>query len=38
MKIVIDMNLSPSWVPKLKKRGALITLDENKGRVRILPI
>lgn len=36
MKILLDMNLSPDWTDALEQ-GALITVDENKSRVRILP-
>jgi hypothetical protein len=47
MKILLDMNLSPAWVCVVIKAiqqygdhllsGALISIDENKARVRILP-
>jgi len=44
MKIVLDMNLSPAWIPFLKaagyevRQGALITIDPGKNRIRLLPL
>jgi len=50
MKLLIDMNLSPEWVQVLGdkgfqtlhwskiEKGALISIDEGKSRVHILPL
>jgi|GEM_PF-3029520 len=46
MKLLIDMNLSPFLTEILNKagyetqlkRGALISIDEARSRVRILPV
>jgi predicted nuclease of predicted toxin-antitoxin system len=53
MNLVVDMNLSPDWVPVLQRAGhfavhwlpvgspragALISVDENRSRVRLLPL
>jgi predicted nuclease of predicted toxin-antitoxin system len=47
LRILIDMNLSPSWVEVLQKAGfeachwyqlgALVIVDEMRERIRILP-
>ena len=50
MKLLVDMNLSPSWVDRLARhgfeavhwstigRGALLSIDEAATRVRVLPL
>ncbi|NKB66797.1 MAG: hypothetical protein GKR89_07040 [Candidatus Latescibacteria bacterium] len=47
VRLLIDMNLSPDWVPALERHGqhdadlavgALIVVDESGTRARILPI
>ncbi len=39
MKIVVDMNLSTSWIDVLRalEQGALVTADAEPVRVRLLP-
>ena len=46
MKLLLDMNLSPTWVRFLEERGfeaaldqgALVSLDELTARVHVLPL
>jgi predicted nuclease of predicted toxin-antitoxin system len=49
MKILVDMNLTPRWTDALSRRGlvqcsteletgALVTVEVNKTRLRILPL
>ena len=44
MKLLVDMNLSPRWVPALRQmraeleQGAFLTLDAKRCRVRLLPM
>ena len=40
MKLLIDMNLSP-WLLQMTaelERGALVTVDHSRARLRILPL
>lgn len=43
MKVLIDMNLSMKWVSVFQQyeesleNGALLTVDENRTRIRVLP-
>jgi hypothetical protein len=36
MKLLLDMNFAPAWVGFL--RGALISVDRERARVRLLPL
>lgn len=46
MKLLVDMNLSPRWIELLinagadaeLEQGALLTVDPNRTRLRLLPL
>jgi hypothetical protein len=41
VKLLVDMNLSPDWLNAHREhleKGALLVVDQARGRIRLLPI